>query len=112
MINEFIYAKFEKTFSLFLMRCVQSEIVSHHKTNTFKDLRRLMRSICKGPVNPLLYKRFGVSNQTYFSSSAWSLTLSNRNNDSLYLDDSNYPYFKHWVNNIKTAPTLNIWKWL
>lgn len=112
MLNESVYSNFEKTFSLFLMRCNQLNIVAHDKTNAFKDLRRLMRGVCKGPINPLLYKKFGVSNQTYCNSSMWSLTLSNRNGDLLYLDSANYPYFKHWILNIKTAPTLNIWKWL
>lgn len=108
MLNDYLYPEFERTFSYFLMGCNGPAIVAHDKTNAFKDLRRLMRGVRKGPINTLRYKLFSVTDQLYLNSNAWTLVLSNKNNDILRLDETNYPYFKHWILNIKTASTLNI----
>lgn len=110
MINESIYNDFERTFSLFIIGCNPPNTVAQDRTIAFKDLRRLMRGLRKGPINSLLYKKFSVINQNYYNADLFQLTLVNKNNSMIFLDNTNYIYFKHWIENIKLATTLNYWK--
>lgn len=104
------YDEYDKTFSLFLMGCTPVNTIVHTRTVAFKDLKRLMRGICKGPINPRLYSKFGVADQNYFSSNCYDITLRNQKGDLLLINNITYPYFKHWLLNIESSKVLHYWR--
>lgn len=107
-IDPALYQQFERVFSSFLIGCNPIKVVAHHRTNAYKDMRRLVRAIRQGPINPSLYKNFHVSTAMYFNPDYFQLTITNKSGLFLTLDNSNYPYLKYWVEHIETAETFTL----
>lgn len=111
-INKELSDRFEGVFSSFLIGCNPVSTKSHHLTDAFKDMRRLVKGASKGPINPERYKKFSVVDVVFFSKDMFSFRLVNKSNLSLYIESSNIHYLKHWCENIKDSPTLNTRKLL
>lgn len=102
--------EYDKLFSLFLIGCNPVNTVAHTRTIAFKDLRRLMRGICKGPINPRLYGKFSIADQNYFSPNCYNISLRNQRGDLILIDNAIYPYFKNWIFNIESSKILHYWR--
>ena len=96
-------------YSEFLIGCNPPNVIAHDRTNAFKEMRRLVRGLRKGPINPTRYKCFSVITLYYITSDFFQISIVNKKGATVVIDNLNYPSLKTWVENIKDDTLLKLY---